>query len=82
MFLGPNNRHLWAAARKNMGNMPECPEDISEAQYAALVFENICSVSFFCTFSRRCLLNRYIGLRQNRETPLHSFEEELLYPLR
>jgi len=36
--------HIWITARRTIG-MPECPPDLSEPQYAALVFEHTCFVS-------------------------------------
>jgi hypothetical protein len=42
----PNGSHshlLWIDARRNLSiKLPECPRDLNEAQYAALVFETHC----------------------------------------
>ncbi|KAF8173616.1 hypothetical protein BJ912DRAFT_931853 [Pholiota molesta] len=43
MFLRKDNRHAWLAARQTVEGLPDCPRDISEAQYAHLLFESICS---------------------------------------
>jgi hypothetical protein len=45
MFLRTDNRHAWLAARRTVEGLPDCPSDLSEAQYAHLLFESICSVS-------------------------------------
>lgn len=43
-FASQNSRHIWMAARKNIANLPDCPTDLSEPQYAALVFGRHCQV--------------------------------------
>ncbi|KAF8173650.1 hypothetical protein BJ912DRAFT_71641 [Pholiota molesta] len=43
MFLRTDNRHAWLAARRTVEGLPDCPSDLSEAQYAHLLFESICS---------------------------------------
>ncbi|KAJ3558977.1 hypothetical protein NM688_g614 [Phlebia brevispora] len=35
---------IWKAARKNIEGLPDCPEDLSEPQYANLMFSNHCHV--------------------------------------
>jgi hypothetical protein len=62
MFLCTGNRHAWLAARRTVEGLPDCPSDISEARYAHLLFESVCSVriSAFLHFSIRSV---YIGLR-------------------
>jgi hypothetical protein len=45
MFLHTDNRHAWLAARRTVVGLPECPGDLSEAQYAHLLFETLCFVS-------------------------------------
>ncbi|KAI0831736.1 hypothetical protein BC628DRAFT_1415246 [Trametes gibbosa] len=43
MLLSRTSRHIWVAARRNIvPRMPDCPDYMSEAQYAHLVFERIC----------------------------------------
>ncbi|KAI0781352.1 hypothetical protein BD413DRAFT_28074 [Trametes elegans] len=43
MLLARDSRHTWQAARKNiLPPMPDCPEHMSEACYAHLLFERIC----------------------------------------
>ncbi|KAF9467656.1 hypothetical protein BDZ94DRAFT_973698 [Collybia nuda] len=42
-LLNPkNSRYVWIAARRNIEGLPDCPPDLTEAQYASLMFENIC----------------------------------------
>jgi hypothetical protein len=45
MFLRTENRHAWLAARRTVAGLPDCPSDLSEARYAHLLFESMCSVS-------------------------------------
>ena len=44
LLMSKTSARVWIAARR-MLNMPECPPDLSEPQYASLVFERICFVS-------------------------------------
>lgn len=44
MFASPKSRHIWVASRRNMNSMPDCPPDLSEPQYASLMFEHHCQV--------------------------------------
>ncbi|KAI0710504.1 hypothetical protein C8Q76DRAFT_623693, partial [Earliella scabrosa] len=39
---GPDSVKLWQLARKNEEGLPECPEWLTETQYAALCFGNHC----------------------------------------
>jgi len=43
MLMTKNAVSFWRAARKNIG-MPNPPPDLNDAQYVALIFENICNV--------------------------------------
>ncbi|KAF9644141.1 hypothetical protein BDM02DRAFT_3103424 [Thelephora ganbajun] len=43
-LMSKNSVRVWITARRMIG-MPECPPDLSEPQYASLVFEHICFVS-------------------------------------
>lgn len=36
--------HAWAEARANVPDLPDCPPDLTEAQYASLMFETVCYV--------------------------------------
>jgi len=40
-FASKHSRHIWVAARRNI-SMPECPSDLTELQYASLMFEQTC----------------------------------------
>ncbi|KAI0373295.1 hypothetical protein BV20DRAFT_803069 [Pilatotrama ljubarskyi] len=43
LLLSRNSRHIWIAARKNLvPPMPDCPDYMSEPQYAHLAFERVC----------------------------------------
>ncbi|KAI0350232.1 hypothetical protein OH77DRAFT_1431233 [Trametes cingulata] len=43
LLCSRNSRHIWVAARRNIvPPMPDCPDDVSEPQFARLVFERIC----------------------------------------
>ena len=44
ILMSRNSAHVWIIARRTIG-MPECPPDLSEPQYASLVFEHTCFVS-------------------------------------
>lgn len=35
---------VWKQARSNLEGLPECPDDLSEPQYANLLFEHSCHV--------------------------------------
>jgi len=48
MLMTKHAVSFWRAARKNIG-MPNPPPDLNDAQYVALIFENVCNVC-----SRRC----------------------------
>jgi hypothetical protein len=43
LLMSKNSKHIWRAARSNT-DLPECPDNLSEPMYAALVYENICQV--------------------------------------
>ena len=45
-FASKHSRHIWVAARRNI-SMPECPSDLTELQYASLMFEQTCQVRYF-----------------------------------
>ena len=44
VLMSRSSAHVWITARRAIG-MPECPPDLSEPQYASLVFEHTCFVS-------------------------------------
>ena len=45
IVLSRHNVSVWKAALRNVDNLPACPIDMSEPQYAALVFDRHCFVS-------------------------------------
>jgi hypothetical protein len=44
-FGSRHSRHIWITARQNMA-IPDCPFDLTELQYASLMFEQTCQVRF------------------------------------
>lgn len=46
---------IWKRARSQFDGLPDCPDDLSEPQYAELLFGKACTVSFFFfSFSPVC----------------------------
>ncbi|KAI5117972.1 hypothetical protein M0805_004906 [Coniferiporia weirii] len=43
IFMSKQSRSIWRAARTNV-QMPDCPDDLSEAQYISLLYEKDCQV--------------------------------------
>lgn len=43
ILMTDRGRHAWMASRRNLEDFPECPADLTEAEYAALVFGKECS---------------------------------------
>ena len=39
-----NARHIWVVSFRKIEGLPECPDFMSEPQYAAFLFELVCSV--------------------------------------
>ncbi|KAI0327471.1 hypothetical protein GY45DRAFT_1257028 [Cubamyces sp. BRFM 1775] len=58
--LAYRNRPAWQAALASVEGLPLCPEQLQEPDYAALVFEKICSL---CGASRANRVEYTIGLR-------------------
>ncbi|KII91488.1 hypothetical protein PLICRDRAFT_509418 [Plicaturopsis crispa FD-325 SS-3] len=45
LVTGQKSRHIWVTARRNLPvPMPDCPSDMTEAQYAAFAFEVGCQL--------------------------------------
>ena len=44
-FMSKSTIQFWKAARKNVEGLPECPEDLSEPDYANFIFTAYCHVS-------------------------------------
>ncbi|KAF8186716.1 hypothetical protein BJ912DRAFT_852021 [Pholiota molesta] len=79
MFLRTDNRHAWLAARRTVKGLPDCPSDLSEARYAHLLFESICSGCG--KIGRRLLFNLRVRFcascyKANVETYMIGDEEE------
>lgn len=45
-LLGKQTVGIWASARRNVDDLPECPPFLSEPAYAHLMFSPYCHVSF------------------------------------
>lgn len=43
-LLSKVNKSIWVLSLKSL-DLPPCPEDLNEPQYASLVFDNYCNVS-------------------------------------
>jgi hypothetical protein len=43
ILMTKNARHIWAVSLGNIKRLPGCFEDMSEPQYAAFLFEQVCS---------------------------------------
>ena len=44
MFVSKTSLHMWRAARAQIKDLPNCPQDLSEPEYASLLFESTCQV--------------------------------------
>ncbi|KAF8173611.1 hypothetical protein BJ912DRAFT_886121, partial [Pholiota molesta] len=76
MFLRKHNRHAWLASRRTVEGLPDCPSDISEAQYAHLLFESVCSGCG--KIGKRLLFNlrvRFCAPCYGRKVKTHSMLE-------
>ncbi|KAG8792366.1 hypothetical protein FRC12_006292 [Ceratobasidium sp. 428] len=43
IFMSRSSHHLWRAAFSHLPGLPPCPSDLSEPQYASLLFSKTCS---------------------------------------
>ncbi|KAF9481490.1 hypothetical protein BDN70DRAFT_803339 [Pholiota conissans] len=46
LLMSRSSVTVWKSARSNIFGLPDCPDDLSEPQYAALMFVKRCTVSF------------------------------------
>ncbi|KZT09619.1 uncharacterized protein LAESUDRAFT_646055 [Laetiporus sulphureus 93-53] len=46
MLMSRSSISLWKGARELVGRLPDCPSDLSEPQYANLLFDQHCHVRF------------------------------------
>ncbi|KAG8940628.1 hypothetical protein FRC03_005279 [Tulasnella sp. 419] len=61
ILMSKSAKHIWRGARENqLPTLPPCPDDLSEPQYIALLFTNICQV---------CGANRAQRLHVTMRTP-------------
>ncbi|CAE6531875.1 unnamed protein product [Rhizoctonia solani] len=44
LFMDKRSALIWRSARENLPGLPPCPDEVSEPQYAAMVFTKRCSV--------------------------------------
>ncbi|KAF9473294.1 hypothetical protein BDN70DRAFT_397879 [Pholiota conissans] len=45
LLTGPSSKLIWKASRSNVFGLPDCPDDLTEQQYAVLMFAKMC---MFC----------------------------------
>jgi hypothetical protein len=45
IFTSRSALYMWTAARRNVPLLPDCPDDLSEMEYARLMFETDCEVN-------------------------------------
>ncbi|CAE6477406.1 unnamed protein product [Rhizoctonia solani] len=43
LFMDKHSARIWRSARENLAELPPCPDEISEPQYAAMLFTKRCS---------------------------------------
>ncbi|KAF8810069.1 hypothetical protein BYT27DRAFT_7040772, partial [Phlegmacium glaucopus] len=43
-LMSRTSRTVWRHARSDLEGLPECPDDLSEPQYASLLFEHTCYI--------------------------------------
>jgi len=51
ILMSRSSVSVWKQALENVTGLPACPEDMSEPQYANLVFSKHCYVGFCLSFS-------------------------------
>jgi hypothetical protein len=51
LLMRKSNAFIWRASRSLIPNLPECPPDLSEPQYACLAFDPHCHVGRLPSFS-------------------------------
>ncbi|KAJ3514172.1 hypothetical protein NLJ89_g2520 [Agrocybe chaxingu] len=88
MLLNRSSIFIWRRSRENIEGLPECPKDLSEPQYADLVFGRNCN---YCLRNlpklhvvwdarvkccKPCVLNKFI-LRANGWTTTQAYPQEL-----
>ncbi|KAF9474662.1 hypothetical protein BDN70DRAFT_815289 [Pholiota conissans] len=54
---------IWKTARSKFDGLPDCPDDLSEPQYAALIFVERCSVSMLQLLPPSIMLSYVCDLR-------------------
>lgn len=59
---------IWQRARTNVKGLPDCPDDITEPQYAHLAFDPQCHVSRSLSFQRTTSLK--VGLISTVTRPI------------
>lgn len=51
MLMTKNAHWIWRSAFHNERGLPECPEDMTEPQYASFIFDPVCSIKV-----KQCLI--------------------------
>lgn len=62
MLMHRSSLSIWIAARKNVPDLPDCPPYLSEPQFANLVFDTHCHVSFAPLHSRFTAPDHILGM--------------------
>ncbi|KAG8685668.1 hypothetical protein FRC11_010239 [Ceratobasidium sp. 423] len=80
LLMTKSSRNIWLNSMKNVKGLPPCPSGVSEPQYVALLFTNMCTACG--TLSRgqvdEILLVRFCTACKNEEImKLHELPEEL-----
>jgi hypothetical protein len=60
MLMSRDSRPIWRAARGSFPDLPPCPPDLSEPEYARLVFDRDCHVSSPKHLTINLMLNKDI----------------------
>lgn len=45
ILMNRSAQWIWQRARANVKDLPDCPDDLTEPQYANLAFDSLCHVS-------------------------------------
>lgn len=62
MLMSKSSESIWRATRSNVEGIPPLPDDLSEPQYAHLLFSQYCDVG----------LERILSVFKPAETPISS----------
>ncbi|CAE6475558.1 unnamed protein product [Rhizoctonia solani] len=60
LLMTKSSRHIWLDAMKNVEGLPPCPSNMSEPEYVALLYTNVCSA---CGSLSRSPVDEYLLVR-------------------